>query len=105
MVLQAKILMEINYHIPGNRLQDHAVKLDDSNTAVATFTAPSTIDKDTDLTFSLIVADINNTTNTSNVKVTVKYSPPTNKSPTANAGSDQTINSGETVTLDSSDSK
>ena len=42
---------------------------------------------------------------TTTVKVTDKYVPPPNQPPVANAGQNQTVNSGDSVTLDGSGSK
>jgi PKD domain/NHL repeat len=82
-----------------------SVVLNGADTSIATFTAPSDISSDTDLTFELTVTDSKNATNTATVKVTDKYIPPPNQPPTANAGSDQTVNAGDTVTLDGSGSR
>jgi hypothetical protein len=67
---------------------------------IASFTAPSNISVDTNLMFRLTVTDSKNATSTDNVEVTVKYIPPPNQPPKADAGTDQTVNSGDTVTLD-----
>jgi DNA-binding beta-propeller fold protein YncE len=82
-----------------------AVTLDGANTAIATFTAPKDISSNTDLVFELTVIDTKNATNTAVAKVTDKYIPPPNKPPIANAGTNQTVNSGDKVTLDGSGSK
>ena len=72
---------------------------------IATFTAPSNISSDTDLTFNLTVTDDKNASNTATVKVTDKYIPPPNKPPIANTGVNQTVNAGDIVTLDGSKSR
>ncbi len=84
---------------------DHTVTLNGADTSIATFTAPKDISSDTDMIFELTVTDSKNATNTATVKVTDKYIPPPNQPPTANAGSDQTVNAGDTVTLDGSGSR
>ena len=81
------------------------VKLDNANSPIATFTAPSNISSDTDLAFKLTVTDDKNASNTTAVKVIDKYVPPPNQPPAANAGSDQTVNAGDSVTLDGSGSR
>jgi large repetitive protein len=83
------------------------VKLNGDNSPMATFTAPSTnnISADTDLIFTLTVSDSKNATSTDNVKVTVKYIPAPNKSPVSNAGVDQSVNAGDSVSLDGIGSK
>jgi chitinase len=50
------------------------------------------------MTFELTVTDIKKAINTATVKVTDKYTPP-NQPPTADAGSNKTVNAGNTVTL------
>ena len=83
-----------------------AVKLDGANSPIATFTAPSNISSDTTLVFKLIVKDNKNAaSDATTVKVTDKYVPPPNQPPVANAGQNQTVNSGESVTLDGSGSR
>ncbi len=73
---------------------------------IATFTAPSNnISADTTLTFKLTVTDNKNATGVDDVKVTDKYVPPPNQPPVANAGLDQTVNAGDSVTLDGTKSK
>jgi len=80
------------------------VTLNGADKPIATFTAPKDISSDTDMLFKLTVTDDKGATNTATAKVTVKYIPPANQSPIANAGTDQTVNSGDTVTLDGSGS-
>jgi sugar lactone lactonase YvrE len=77
-----------------------SVKLNDADTSMATFTAPSNISSDTDLIFRLTVTDNKNASSTDDVKVTIKHIPQPNQSPVANAGTDQTVNEGYAVTLD-----
>ena|SRR6476660_581929 len=78
------------------------VKLDGANTSIATFTAPTNISADTILVFKLTVKDSKNASNTAIVKIIDKYIPPPNQLPIANAGTDQIVNAGATVTLDGS---
>jgi K319-like protein len=75
------------------------------NSPIATFTAPSNISADTDLIFRLTVKDSKNGNGAADVKVTDKYVPPPNQPPTANAGVDQTVNAGGSVSLDGTRSK
>ena len=56
------------------------------------------ISSDTDMLFELTVTDDKGATNTATAKVTVKYIPPPNQPPIANAGTDQTVNSGDYIT-------
>ncbi len=72
------------------------ITLSDETAAEPTFTAPE-VSKDTDYTFALIVNDGTEDSQPDEVIVTVQQ---VNKTPIANAGSDQTVNEGETVTLD-----
>jgi hypothetical protein len=81
------------------------IRLDGANTSIATFTAPSNLSTDTTLAFRLIVKDDKNATGADDVKVKDKYIPPPNQHPISNAGTDQTVNAGDKVTLDSSGSK
>src|ERR671923_1953606 len=74
------------------------VTLTDENTATAKFDAPS-VSTNTELTFKLTVTDNDGATATDSVKVTINNE---NQPPTANAGSDQTVNEGDTVALDGS---
>ena len=60
---------------------------------------------DTTLAFRLIVKDDKNATGADDVKVIDKYIPPPNQPPIASAGTDQTVNAGNKVTLDGSGSK
>jgi hypothetical protein len=73
----------------------------DSNTSNLTFTAPS-VSHDTNLKFSLIVKDNKDAVSVpAVVTVTVKH---INHPPVANAGQNQTVNSGYVVSLDGSKS-
>ncbi len=72
---------------------DLAITLSDSDTLTATFTAPA-VDADTDVTFTLTVSDGTNTVDASTV---VTINP--DDAPSVGAGSDQTVQAGETVTL------
>jgi tetratricopeptide (TPR) repeat protein len=80
------------------------VKLDNINTSIATFTAPSNISANINLVFKLTVKDDKNVSGTDNTKVIVKHIPPSNKPPIANASVGQTVNAGDTVQLDGSKS-
>ena len=82
-----------------------SVNLTGTDSAIATFTAPSNISSDTDLTFNLTVTDDKNASNMTAVKITDKYVPPPNQPPVAIAGQNQTVNSGDRVTLDGSGSR
>jgi PKD domain len=74
------------------------VTLTDENTATAKFDAPS-VSANTELTFELTVTDNDGATATDSVTVTIDNE---NQPPTANAGSDQSVNEGDTVALDGS---
>ena len=73
--------------------------LSGGNTATATFTAPSSLTANATLVFQLTVTDARNESGTDSVTITVTFS---NQSPTANAGSDRTVNEGDAVTLSGS---
>ena len=73
------------------------VVLSGASSATATFTAP-TVQAKTVLTFRLTVTDDDNATDTDDVSITVSPAP-ANKAPTADAGVDQTVTSGDTVYL------
>jgi hypothetical protein len=75
------------------------VTLAGANTATPVFTAPDQADT---LIFQLIVLDENGLSNPDTVTITVVV--PTAKSPTANAGPDQTVSEGAMVTLNGSGS-
>jgi tetratricopeptide (TPR) repeat protein len=76
-----------------------AVILNDPNTSSPTFTAPSNIPSDTQLKFALTAKDDKGaeSNNPAIITITVKH---INRPPTANAGTDQTVNPGYVVTLD-----
>ena len=76
------------------------VTLSSATVASPTFTAPSTVGT---YTFTLVVNDGRVDSSPDEVQVTVSASS-TNTPPVANAGSDQTVNTGATVTLDGSGS-
>ena len=76
------------------------VALSGAATATATFTAPQ-LAAQTDLTFTLTVTDPGGQSATDTVTVTVRAD---NDPPTANAGTDRTVNDGDSVTLDGSGS-
>jgi hypothetical protein len=54
------------------------------------------ISADTNLVFKLTVTDANGATDTEDSRVVVKYIPPPNQSPIANAGTDKIANAGDT---------
>ena len=81
-----------------------SVELRNANHAAASFIAPA-IDADTLLTFTLSVTDSGGLTGSDTVTVTVQPKPPEpppNSPPTADAGRDQTVTAGDTVTLQGS---
>jgi MYXO-CTERM domain-containing protein len=73
------------------------VSLTGGNTAQPTFTAPE-VTADTVLTFTLTVSD-GTLSSTDTVSITVKNVAAQNRPPVANAGADQTVEEGATVTL------
>ncbi len=74
------------------------ITLSSATDAKPTFTAPE-VTQDTPYTFTLVVNDGSVVSLVDQVVITVKQ---VNKVPVANAGSDQTVNEGLTVTLDGS---
>ena len=80
------------------------VKLESINSPLSTFTAPSNISANTNLIFELVVKDEKNVTGRDNTKVVVKYIPPPNQPPIANASTDQIVSAGDMVQLDGSKS-
>jgi len=78
-----------------------AIKLSSTTVLNPTFTAPEVWDPTVDYTFSLVANDGTVDSPVSQVVITVKN---VNKAPIANAGADQSINEGVTVTLDGSKS-
>ncbi len=79
------------------------VTLNDADTATPTFTAPTELLADATLTFQLIVTE-DRTGGSASAPATVNVivSPGTNDPPTANAGADQTVAEGASVTLNGS---
>ncbi len=71
-----------------------------ANVSVTTFTAPASAGA---LTFTLTVTDTGGLTGADEVVITVQAQP-VNHAPTANAGDDQTVQTGAVVTLDGSGS-
>jgi hypothetical protein len=75
-----------------------SVTLTDTNSATPTFIAPGVEADGETITFELMVTDNNGATATDTVNIKVNHAV-VNQPPTANAGADQTVNSGDTVTL------
>jgi hypothetical protein len=78
------------------------VSLSGAETAAPTFTAPD-VSSATTLVFE-VEANDGTASDTDTVEVTVQPAEPTNTPPSADAGSDQTVTAGDTVTLDGSGS-
>ena len=76
------------------------VTLNDADTAAPTFTAPENLPADAVLEFSLVVND--GVSDSSAATVTITTTAGQNDPPTANAGADQTVAEGASVTLDGS---
>ena len=88
-----------------NQIAGPSVNVNGADTTTPTFTASSNNISSTAnavLVFQLTVADDKNATSISAVKITVKH---TNRSPIANAGTNQTVNVEDVATLDGSKSK
>ncbi len=79
------------------------VTLSGANTASPTFTAPEQLTEDAVLVFSLTVTDARNKASAADT-VTITVTAGSNDAPTAEAGDPQTVDEGETVTLDGSGS-
>ena len=77
-----------------------AVTLDTTDPAKPTFTAPTGLPDDVTMTFSLTVSDGVNTSAADTVDITVRAG--TDDAPSADAGADQTVDEGDTVTLNGS---
>ena len=77
------------------------VGLSGAATARATFTAPADLEANADLTFRLTVTDPGGASASDTVTVTVRAD---NDPPTANAGTDRTVDEGDFVRLDGSGS-
>lgn len=82
---------------------DPLVNLSAATDPRPTFTAP-TVASQTVLSFSLTVTDRAGQSDTDSAQVTVNPAPTTNQPPVAMAGPNQTVNTGDTVILDGSDS-
>ncbi|WP_236888506.1 PKD domain-containing protein [Desulfoluna limicola] len=94
-------------HDPDNNLTGYlweqlsgpSVLLSDTSTAVASFTAPTLEGQETTLLFRVTVTDSYGLTATDTCAV---HALTINQAPTANAGADQAVQEGKTVTLDGS---
>ena len=73
------------------------ISLADDTALSTTFTAPA-VTQDTTVTFTLAVSDATDSV-TDTVSVTITDTTPSNTQPTVNAGPDQTVDEGDTVTL------
>jgi hypothetical protein len=81
-----------------------AATLSGADSKTPTFTAPDVSASGDTLTFELKVTDNDGGTATDTVNIKVNDVAPVNQAPTANAGSDQTVNEGANVQLDGSGS-
>ncbi len=79
------------------------VDLTDGDTSTPYFTAPTTGETKS-YTFKLTVTDDDDATDSDDVTITVEPYVPPNEPPKANAGPDQTVDEGDRVDLDGSDS-
>src|SRR5215210_1711520 len=79
-----------------------AATLSGASSKAPTFTAPDVSASGDTVTFELTVDDGNGHTTTDSVAIAVNDVAPVNQPPTANAGSDQTVNEGANVQLDGS---
>lgn len=84
------------------QLDGPRVKLDNKNSPISTFTAPLNIFANSILIFILTVTDDKKSNSTDDIKVNIRYIP--NQSPIANAGTDQTVDAGDTIQFDGSKS-
>jgi Ca2+-binding RTX toxin-like protein len=73
------------------------VKLNGADRSITTFIIPPNVSADTNLIFRLMVQDNKKSNSTDDVKVTIKYNPPPNKPPIANAGTDQTVDASDGI--------
>ena len=81
-----------------SQIDGPSVSLNNANTPVASFTAPS-VTTQSNLTLQLRVTDVNGASGTDLMIVTIN---PSNQAPTANAGADQNVISGSQVVLNGS---